>query len=160
MARTGRPPKPTSIKILEGNPGKGPLPQNEPKPVPIAPACPKWLNSEARKMWRQLAPELERLGVLTSVDGQAFAALCQAYGTWVQCERYMAKHGRTYEHVNTKGAANIIERPESKIAHKALAEFRAMCSEFGITPASRTRIEVSATNSLEDEMELLLETMI
>ncbi|MEQ8198694.1 MAG: phage terminase small subunit P27 family, partial [Clostridiaceae bacterium] len=32
MAQRGRKPKPTAIKVLEGNPGKRPLNKNEPKP--------------------------------------------------------------------------------------------------------------------------------
>lgn len=40
MAIRGKKPKPTNLKILEGNPGKRPLNLNEPKPIPIAPECP------------------------------------------------------------------------------------------------------------------------
>lgn len=43
MAITGPKPKPTAIKILEGNPGKRPLNLNEPKPQRIAPECPVYL---------------------------------------------------------------------------------------------------------------------
>lgn len=32
MAIRGRKPKPTNLKVLEGNPGKRPLPTNEVKP--------------------------------------------------------------------------------------------------------------------------------
>jgi len=156
MARKGRPPKPTNLKVLEGNPGKRPLPENEPKPKPIPPKCPSWLNREGKKMWKQLAPELDRLGLLTMVDGQAFAAACQSWGIWVECERFMKKHGRTYEYTNKEGYTNLIERPEVKIGQKALAEFRAFCSEFGLTPAARTRIEVKLLDSEEDPMEMLL----
>ena len=49
MAITGPKPKPTAIKILEGNPGKRPLNLNEPKPLQIAPECPDWLLDEAKK---------------------------------------------------------------------------------------------------------------
>ena len=49
MATRGRKPKPTHLKVLAGNPGKRPLPKNEPKPKPIAPRCPQWLDPIARK---------------------------------------------------------------------------------------------------------------
>jgi len=55
MAITGPKPKPTAIKILEGNPGKRPLNLNEPKPLQIAPECPDWLLAEAKKEWNRLA---------------------------------------------------------------------------------------------------------
>ena len=49
MATRGRKPKPTAMKELEGNPGKHPLNTSEPKPNKKAPACPKWLEPEAKK---------------------------------------------------------------------------------------------------------------
>ncbi len=49
MATRGRKPKPTALKVLEGNPGKRPLNLNEPKPEKKAPKCPSWLEPEAKK---------------------------------------------------------------------------------------------------------------
>lgn len=57
MATRGRKPKPTAMKELEGNPGKHPLNTSEPKPTKKAPACPKWLEPEAKKEWRRLAKQ-------------------------------------------------------------------------------------------------------
>ena len=48
MAQRGRKPKPTAVKVLEGNPGKRSLNTNEPKPVKKAPRCPAWLEDEAK----------------------------------------------------------------------------------------------------------------
>ena len=156
MAPKGRKPKPTALKVLEGNPGKRPLPNNEPKPKPIAPERPAWLTGEGKKMWDKLAPELERVGLLTSVDGEAFAAACQCWKTYVECQRYLKKHGYTYEYENKAGAVNEIERPQVKIGQKALDQFKAFCTEFGLTPSSRTRIEIKHGQEDEDPMEALL----
>lgn len=60
MATRGRKPKPTAMKELEGNPGKHPLNTSEPKPNKKAPACPKWLEPEAKKEWRRLAKQMLR----------------------------------------------------------------------------------------------------
>jgi hypothetical protein len=43
MAR-GRPPKPTALKVFEGNPGKRDLNNQEPQPKKGAPSCPKTLK--------------------------------------------------------------------------------------------------------------------
>ena len=77
MATRGRKPKPTAMKELEGNPGKHPLNTSEPKPNKKAPACPKWLEPEAKKEWRRLAKQMEAIGILTEVDMAAFAGYCQ-----------------------------------------------------------------------------------
>ena len=49
MAQRGRKPKPTAVKVLEGNPGKRQLNPFEPQPGKRAPQCPEWLNEEAKK---------------------------------------------------------------------------------------------------------------
>lgn len=152
MVRTGRPRKPTNLKVLEGNPGKRPLPQNEPKPQPISPKCPAWLASEGKKLWKQLIPELERLGLMTIMDGVAFEAVCQNYATWVRCEKYLKKNGLTFE----TETGYIQQRPEVAIGQKALAAVRAFCTEFGLTPASRARINIKPDDGKEDPMEALL----
>ncbi len=162
--KTGRPKTPTNLKILNGNPGKRPLPKNEPKPAPITPNRPAWVTGEGKKMWDRLVPELEKLGLITIVDGEAFAAACHSWGTYVECQKFFKKkdpstkkkNGRTYEYTNSQGSTNIIERPEVKIGQKALGEFRAFCSEFGLTPAARTRIEVKMESNDIDKTEALL----
>lgn len=93
MAQRGRKPKPTAIKVLEGNPGKRPVNSAEPKPISKAPKCPIWLEAEAKKEWRRVAKQLEQLGVLTEVDMAAFAGYCQAYARWKEAEEFISKHG-------------------------------------------------------------------
>ena len=72
MATRGRKPKPTAMKELEGNPGKHPLNTSEPKPNKKAPACPKWLEPEAKKEWRRLAKQMEAMGFTVIPFGQGF----------------------------------------------------------------------------------------
>jgi len=166
MAKTGRPRKPTALKVLEGNPGQRPLPQNEPKPAPVVniPKPPPWLNSNGKKAWKRLAPELQRLGLLTVVDLEAFAAACQSYGIWVECERFFKKknpetgepYGRTYEYTNKAGETNEIARPQVKIGQKAIEHFRSFMTEFGLSPSSRAGIEVKAPEGQDDPLESIL----
>ena len=79
MAQRGRKPKPTALKVLEGNPGGRPLNPNEPKPAKKAPRCPSWLEDEAKKEWKRMGKTLEQMGLLTEMDMAAFAGYCQAY---------------------------------------------------------------------------------
>ena len=58
MAQRGRKPKPTAVKVLEGNPGKRSLNTGEPKPEKKAPRCPAWLEDEAKKEWKRMAKQL------------------------------------------------------------------------------------------------------
>lgn len=155
MGKRGTKPRPTYLKALDGNPGKRPLNQNEPKPVPISPKPPYWMRSTAKTLWKYLAPQLEKLGLLTLIDGAAFEAACENYATWVYCEKYLIKHGLTYVAV-TKSGTLIQQRPEVLIGNKALLAFKAFCVEFGLTPSSRSGISVKPACEEFDPMEALL----
>lgn len=132
----GRKPKPTHLKLLQGNPGKRPVNKREPKPRPIAPSCPSWLSAEAKKEWAVIAPELERLGLLTIIDGSALAGYCQSYARWKQAERVLDKDGFTRE----TESGFLQQRPEVSIAQKSLGLVAKFLVEFGMTPSSRARL--------------------
>ena len=54
----GRPPVPTAIKRIRGNPGRYPLPEDEPKPPRGIPEAPEHLSELARKAWEGFAAVL------------------------------------------------------------------------------------------------------
>ena len=154
MATRGRKPKPTAMKELEGNPGKHPLNTSEPKPTKKAPACPKWLEPEAKKEWRRLAKQMEAIGILTEVDMAAFAAYCQSYARWKEAQEHIDSEGSTFE--TDKGYQQ--QTPWVGIANTNQKLMLQAASEFGLTPSSRSRIVAGngKVKETEDEMEALL----
>ncbi len=83
MGRRGPRPQPTALRVLRGNPGKRPLNADEPKPASIASiAPPVWLDPTAAEAWRELAPRLQKLGLLTELDQQRFSMLCIHWSRW------------------------------------------------------------------------------
>ena len=147
MGKRGPAPKPTALKRLEGNPGKRPLPQNEPTPTGI-PVCPSWLSREAKAAWRLYVPELEALGIVGAVDSAALAALCTCYATFKRADEAIQEHGLTFETPN----GYIQQRPEVSIRSKALEQMRQYLSEFGMSPSSRSRIVAPPKEEPEDPM--------
>lgn len=136
----GRKPKPTHLKILEGNPGKRPLPdpREEPHPQATIPECPTWLDPAAQAHWAALAPELARLGLLTIVDGQVLAVYCQAWAEFELATRTLQTEGRV---VHTGG--QLQPHPavaQQRSAWKAVKDFAAL---FGLDPSSRGRLQVA-----------------
>ncbi len=153
MATRGRKPKPTALKVLEGNPGKRPLNKKEPQPKRQAPRCPSWLEPEAKKEWKRMAKTLETIGVLTQVDKAAFAGYCQAYARWKEAEEFLTKHGTIFK----TPSGYIQQVPQVAIARNYLQIMKDFCSEFGLTPAARTRIKVEQEAvSSDDPMDALL----
>lgn len=107
MAKRGRKPKPTALKKLEGNPGKRPLNELEPLPQVTMLRCPNWLEPEARKEWRRLAPVLIGAGILTGADAVPFAGYCQAYARWKEAEQEVTKLGMVYRDGDRRQAESI-----------------------------------------------------
>ena len=153
MGRRGPTPKPAHIKALEGNPGKRPLKCNNAKPRSLAPDCPDWLSAEAKAEWKRLAPELERLGLLTVLDRAAFSCYCQSFAHWVQAQRVLREQGTMY----VTGSGRVRERPEVAIAESSLKLMRAFAVEFGLTPNSRSRFSLPEPMKDDDDIEGLLD---
>lgn len=142
--------KPTVLKILEGNPGKRPLPQNEPKPRPLAPKCPSRLPREAKRHWKELAPKLEKLGLLTEVDGQAFADYCLCLARLEEAEKDIRERG-----ILVPGDRGKVKNPACQIAREYRAALQKWAARFGLDPQSRSGLDVARENE-EDEMEQFL----
>ena len=150
----GRKPKPTHLKLAEGNPGKRPINANEPKPRPVTPDCPDWLTDEAKAEWGRLVPELKTLGLLTIVDRGALAACCQAYGRMVQAEKYLEAHVDSGLEFQTESGYRQ-QLPQVSMAQRYAQQYKGFLALFGLSPSDRARLTVDDGKD-EDEMEGLL----
>ena len=154
MGQRGRKPKPSAIRLLEGNPGKRAINQREPKPDKKAPPCPKWLDPEAKKEWRRLSKKLEQLGILTEADMSVFASYCQAYARWKAAEEIISSHG----FISKTPSGYLQAIPHVAIA-KEYARIMNRCAEqLGLTPSSRSRLIAGEAggSTVKDDMEDLL----
>ena len=134
----GRRPKPTHLRVLQGNPGKRPLNVNEPKPKVEQLTPPEHLNAIALSEWNRVSEELSRLGLLTTVDRAAFAAYCTVYARWVDAEEGLKKTGPV---VRAPSGYPMIS-PYYTVANQSLQLMRSYLIEFGLTPAARSRISI------------------
>ncbi len=160
---------PTSLRLLRGNPGKRPIPAGEPKPAAIAPPMPSDLDPIARREWRRLAPTFVRLGILTAVDGMAFAELCTSYAAATRIRMALKKCGykllaekTSFLEKETKdGRSDEVMAVELKInplfAQQRLASLalRFWCQEFGTTPSARGKIQVPGGGEVDPQEDFL-----
>lgn len=146
-----RPPKPTALKLLEGNPGKRPINRSEPKPASKTPNCPSWLDDVAKAEWKRVIKDLEGAGLITLIDRSALAAYCQAFSRWKHAEDIVKREGLTM----ATESGYVMQHPAVGIANSALELMRKFMSEFGMTPASRSKIKLE-TPDKEDEVEEFL----
>ncbi|MGA9851854.1 MAG: P27 family phage terminase small subunit [Gammaproteobacteria bacterium] len=107
------------LKIVQGTAAPRRMNPNELQFEPLTGevAAPDWLNVHAQKEWRRIVPILQSKGVLSEPDLPALATMCMLYGKMVQS----------------------VVAGESVNA-SLVAQLRLYQAEFGVTPASRSRV--------------------
>ncbi len=145
MARRGPAPTPTPVLKLRGSTlATKRREQLEAKGPAGVPDRPDWLDEQARQVWDQLVPLLEMMGVLTRVDGNALSRYCRIWTRWRKAEEFIDDKGEMYPLKDDKGAVKcFMQWPQVAIAHKLAQQLTRLEQEFGMTPASRTRIQVA-----------------
>jgi P27 family predicted phage terminase small subunit len=124
---------------------------------------PDGLSEAAQRMWERTAPILLKLGTLTIADGAEFAGFCQSYADWLDAQALIAEYGQLVKEPIVNRAGDVVgnrlkKNPACTIASDMKKAMRAFASDFGLSPAARTRVHASPTddNSPEDEVDALL----
>ena len=144
-------PTPTALKLLRGNPGQRKLNPKEPRLVAETPKAPPHLTGkEAKAEWRRITKILADVGVLSKIDGLALALYCDAHAAYVQAKREIEQSGFTVLTHN----GSPVQRPAVAVMHRCRADMLKLLAEFGMTPASRTKITVLETE--RDELDEFL----
>ncbi len=137
----GRKPIPTTMHVLNGNPGKRKLPETvEDKYTNGSPDPVKELSEEARAEWDRIVPELEVVGVLKKVDRAALAMYCTVWAQWLEAQKKMIEEGTFMRSPD----GYLVMNPYFKIAERCVNQIKSFLSEFGMTPAARVRIRPGA----------------
>jgi P27 family predicted phage terminase small subunit len=164
----GRTPKPTALKLLQGNPGRRPINESEPKPEAGVPAMPDYLDAAAQAEWDRLIPILTKMRVLTVADGAELALYCQTHSRLLEAEEEITRLGVTLEEAITRDRGDgsdpkVIgykykKNPAVTVRTECIKMLRAFLSDFGLSPAARTRVHAAPTddNSQRDDMDSVL----
>lgn len=152
----GRPPKPTRLKILTGNPGGRPLNAAEPSFPPGVPKCPAWLPSAAKKVWKRVVPLLEKSGLVTLADEDTLSAYCVAVMEHQEATATLAGEGRRLlvggYPSGENGAGPVVggqwqPHPAVSQQRSAWAALRQFSALFGLDPSSRGRLALPPAKS-------------
>lgn len=135
MGRRGPPPKPTALRVLQGDrPYR--INTREPKPEPGVPKMPTELRKEARAYWRRLIRLLRPMRVLTVADGIVLMLLADALA-----DRYIADldiRARGQLTLSDRGA--LVTNPSMRIKRLAAAEANRLSQQFGLSPTARVSL--------------------
>lgn len=150
----GKKPKPSALHAIEGT-------RNRRKnSEPIAggiPTCPGHLDAKAKTEWRRVSKELLSMGLLASVDRAFLAAYCAAWSRWVEAEAQIAKFGAVIKSPKT---GDPIRNPYISIANHAMDTMRKYGTEFGLSPASRTRLSSEGTTQSVDPFDEFMQGLV
>lgn len=141
----GRPPKPTSLKIVGGNAGKRAINKQEPDPTYIQDlTAPEWLPTRAKIIWNEIAPNLSAAKLLTNVDIELLSQGCVAVAN------YRLSTQKSGEDLVKGGCGEKGENlnPWMIVQSMSFKQAMAVFQQFGMSPAARTRIAIQPQGDL------------
>ena len=171
MGKRGPAPKPTDVRVMEGNPSKRKFNAFEPQYDRTAPERPSGMSAGARKIWDQLVAEMggaHRGSVLRRIDQRALwqlaedeALLSEAYkGIWRMEAAMKAKAKAEKKGLPLGALLSVIGMSQGRMAMAAIRDLAARVivqrREFGLTPSSRTRVSTRGEESPEESLEMKL----
>jgi P27 family predicted phage terminase small subunit len=144
VGKRGPKPLPTAIRLARGTyrPDRSainePIAAGRPKPPAMLKS-----NPDALKEFRRLVKELSALGILGSVDANALARYAVLWVRWRQAEEMLRRTGDTLAIRDADGKVkHVIPSPHVSITRSLSEQLGRLEGEFGMTPSSRSRIEV------------------
>lgn len=149
MGQRGPKTLPDNVHRLNGNPSKKNLgAASGPPIVPVEiPNMPSHLDTEARKEWKRISVELEKLGLVSLIDRAALAVYCVAYSRWAKAEKKLKS-------LDEAGLVEITPNDYKQIgvwlqiSNRAVEQMHKFLAEFGMTPSARSRVNVSPQGDL------------
>jgi P27 family predicted phage terminase small subunit len=84
----------------------------------------------------RVTAELSKLNLITNLDRGALATYCGAYAMWAESMEQIQKYGTMVK----SPSGFPIQSPYLAIANRQAEIMMRIASEFGFTPASRSRI--------------------
>jgi len=161
MGKRGPKTTPTNLKVLRGNPGRRPLPEDEPEPEIEDNEQLEWLKPgfdgetiTPAFVWEKIKDHLYNCGLLTAIDKISLNRYCDMLVQWLELRDLIMFHGYTYvvTRQNKDGSEweMVKQRPEVRIYTDLGAKLLQLEREFGLTPSARTGLSVNMKKNEED----------
>lgn len=143
MGLRGKPPAPTRVLEARGS-WRAKLNKGEPQDEVALPQCPDWLDEEGKAEWKRLAPLLKKRGTVSKLARGVLAGLCENWSLFVGAAL------RANEALKD-GSDPLKVRRWSITADAAYRAYLRAALEFGLTPASKTRVRPGKVTKAKGE---------
>ena len=134
--RAGRKPKPTWLKVVNGNPGRRRLNGNEPKPVGDLKDPPEWLTDRQKEGWKY-ALDHAPAHLLKKIDASLLVAWVVAQDVHRQAAEIIAAEG-----ITSSTRDGVKQNPAVLALGTQAGVMMKAAAEMGFTPSSRARITI------------------
>ena len=148
----GRPPVPTALRILHGNPSRRPLNEEEPKPETEIPECPDGLDKVGQDEWERITGHLYQLNMVADMDLAVLYGYCHSFEQFIKSATDLKKTGFL---VKAPSGYPIVN-PLLSINNKAKAMMLKFAQELGLSVVQRTKIKIEGNGKREDEFDSFL----
>lgn len=144
----GRPPKPSALKLIEGNRGKRAGNRREPEPILLNDLePPAHLPEHVAAVWRELAPKLRRAQLLTEIDAPLLELTASAIATH---RLTMTKTADGKVMMRNEETGSVSLSPWVLLQSMSHKQAMAALREWGATPAARSRVMIDPQADLFD----------
>jgi P27 family predicted phage terminase small subunit len=150
MGMRGPKPKPTELKLLEGNRGHRPLVNDgNLRPQVEVPDPPKYLGREARKEWKRITVELVRNNIISKLDQHMLGMLCQSVERVVMFETALQReveskiskgHAPDLAYVSYTEKGYELQSVRYQLLNREREMLMKLLGEFGLSPSLRAKV--------------------
>lgn len=141
----GRKPKPKHLSLVEGNPGKRPLPDKKVK-LSGKIRMPAGFSPKERKIWKAMIDVIPT-GMIKEVDVIALKLYCEAVA-----EYNLARENLKIGYITMNEKSGLLKpSPWFKIKNDAWLQIHKLSAEFGLTPSARARLGIMDAPDDEDD---------
>ena len=151
MGKRGPKPKPTRLKMLEGNPGRRPLNGAEPR-CDHPPICPDWLDTDAKEEWDRVV-SVTPPGLLTGMDIATLAIYCQ---TWSIRKSAILDYEDGGRQSLVRGDRGDVTNPLLRVIRDQTEQLLKASSKLGFDPTGRAGLRLPEAPDQEDVPTTLL----
>jgi P27 family predicted phage terminase small subunit len=148
MARPGRAPKPSGLRLIEGTDRRGRTGRTldrskEPVPPGDALEPPYEMTEDVARIWEKTTSDLDRMGLGDNCDAYQVAGYCEAAALFERASRELDAPG---VELVIEGAASPVANKLIGIRAQAATQMLRFAQEFGLTPAARVRVETNGSH--------------
>lgn len=135
---SGRKPKPSHLKSLEGNLGKRPVNEHEPEPANDVTDPPEWFTAKQCRIWHEVLDEAPD-GMIKELDRAVLTTLVVAINNHRDAVQELEGQPLVVE----TATGQLKQHPLVVMIRSEAATIVRAASELGFSPTSRSRVTLA-----------------